>query len=648
MCGIFGCFARAGRLPDLEILVRATNTLRHRGPDDGGYWMDGGVFLGHRRLAIIDVRTGSQPMATIDGRFVVTFNGEIYNYIELRAELEAAGERFATNSDTEVLLCGYRRWGTDLASRLTGMFAFAIFDRQAGTLFLARDRFGEKPLFAVEHRGCFLFASELGPLAAVAADATSVDEEALAEYLCFNYVPGERTLLAPVRRIRPGSWRLLDAQNDSGGTYWRPPDTSEVPAAELRDLDGALEAVQGRLDHAVSIALRSDVPVALFLSGGIDSSVVAESAVRQGRLRDAFCLDVAVPTFSEWSNSSWVAERLGLKLHRVVLGPEALDNFLSLVDHGDDPLADASALAVWTLSRETARHFKVVISGDGGDELFGGYLTYQATSLHRDFVAPLPTPLRRLLACLARSVPVAPGKVSFGYKARRFFRAAALSPGEAHFTWNGSFMGSEAEGLLASPTAKSAARGAGAAVARRAGLSSAPRLADLQRADIGAYLPDDILTKVDRMTMAHSLESRAPLLNENLADVALAATAWHQRALFPQSKPLLRAIADRTFGPRISRAKKQGFSIPVHDWLRGAGRPLIDELLSDGSLADTPYLDRAAVGKVRARFLAGEPLGFEVWGLLVLVAWHRLRVKTPARALTTASLDLTHRTFDLR
>src|SRR5919202_94083 len=338
MCGIFGQFRRDGKTLDNDILCRLTNSLRHRGPDGGAYWSDAPFFLGHRRLSIIDLAQGQQPMATADGQLIVTFNGEIYNYVELRQELIARGHVFRTASDTEVLLHGYREWHVNLPSHLVGMFAFAIANREHRTLFLARDRFGEKPLLYHETPSSVTFASELRSLASLPNLQAEVDLEALAPYLCLNYVPGDRTLLQGIKRLPPATWRLYTQEDTKEGIYWFPPQPKTIQAS-LR-LDDALKQLREKLDQSVSISLRSDVPIALFLSGGIDSSVVAESAMRQGSLSKAYCLDFAEASFSEWDKAQSVAQRLGLPLQRVVLSPQVLSDFLSIVAHADDPLAD--------------------------------------------------------------------------------------------------------------------------------------------------------------------------------------------------------------------------------------------------------------------------------------------------------------------
>ena len=623
MCGIFGRFARSGSAGDYKPLLAATNSLSHRGPDDASWWADGPFFFGHRRLSIIDIQGGHQPMATPDGRYVTVFNGEIYNYIELRQELAALGIRFRTESDTEVLLRGYETWGVRLPERLVGMFAFAIADRAEETLFVARDRFGEKPLFLSEAGGILTFASELRALASLQQTSRDIDPQALGEYLCLNYVPGDRTMFAAIRRLPAASWRLYSRTGVKQDVYWRPPDR----AGGTLDIDEAIARLTRALDDGVKMALRSDVPVALMLSGGVDSSVVAESAVRQGRLSCAYCLDFPVTGFSEIDKASAVARKLGVELRRVELSSGALSNFTRLVDHADDPLADSSALAVWTLSEAIGRDYKVVISGDGGDELFGGYLTYKASEYHRRLISTLPRGVRRVVARAANWIPVSSGKVSTSYQAMRFMRAAALDTSEAHLTWNGTWMPHDAAAFTTSAEAAAAARGALKGLVARYGLGAAPDTSALQRLDASEYLTNDILPKVDRMTMAHGLEARAPLLVPAVADLAFTLPDDLKITLTGQPKRLLRELVKRLYGPELAGAPKKGFSIPVHDWLRGPARPIANELLGRDEVRRTGVLNPEAVHAAWMKHLSGKAqLGFELWGLMVLVAWHRIRV----------------------
>lgn len=633
MCGIYGRLSRRGiGVPAAD--CAAVTTLTHRGPDDGAWWADGPFFLGHRRLAIIDLTSGAQPMASVDGRYVVAFNGEIYNYVELREELRGHGYRFQTSSDTEVLLHGFAAWGTALPERLVGMFAFGLADRLEQSLFLARDRFGEKPLFVADDADGVSFASELKALCVRPGLDLRLDEEGLGGYLTLNYVPGDRTLMASIRRLPPASWRLYHANGQiQEGIYWQPP-VQEVKEDSLLPQEAG-DRLLGLLDEAVRITLRSDVPVTLLLSGGIDSSVVAARAAHQGVLRHAYCLDFPVQGYSELANAQRVADLLGLELRRVILDPAALGDFLSLVEHADDPLADSSGLAVWTLSRTVAMDYKVAITGDGGDELFAGYLTYPATRLHAGFLARLPSMMRHWLARAAPHIPVGTGKVTLAYKLQRFLRAADLPSSEAHFTWNGTWLPSEAADLVSRPGAAALARSSLTALCERHGIAANPSLLDLQRTDVREYLPNDILAKVDRMTMAHGLESRTPFLNPGIADFALSLPATYKLPRGRQPKWILRQLAARLLGPEIATAKKQGFSIPIHQWLRGPARGLVDDLLSPGSLAALPVLDGGAVIRARDAHLSGRrQFGFEIWGLMVLVAWYRARILAPAVSAT--------------
>jgi len=628
VCGIVGRFAWDGPL-EPEALCGVVDLLAHRGPDAGASWADERFFLGHRRLAIIDLVSGQQPMATEAGELVVTFNGEIYNHAELRDELRARGHRFRTGSDTEVLLEGYREWGSELPRRLIGMFAFAIADRRQGELFLARDAFGEKPLLYAQTAGAVTFASEVRPLSALGVAGTSLDQEALGAFLCLNYVPGEGTLLSRVRRLPPGSWRLYSGDGRvSVGRHWSARAGVEAPPASVEE---ALSGLRERLDRAVARSLVSDVPVGLFLSGGMDSSIVAESAARQGRLDRAYCLDFGEAGYSEWPRAEQVAGRLGIPLLRVRLDHQAAADFLRLVEHADDPLADSSSLPVWSISREAARTNKVVLGGDGGDELFAGYLTYQASLLHRRLSGLLPALARRALARAAAFIPTHEGKVSRSFRAMRFARALDLPTGEAHFSWNGTWLPGDAARLLRPEASKRAARGALRALAERHGLPARPDLGSLQLADIAEYLPNDILAKVDRMSMAHGLEVRAPFLQPEVANFALSLAPEHRCLASGRPKRLLRELARRLYGPEIADAPKQGFSIPVHRWLRGPLRATAEDLLSVESLRPIEELDAFAVRRVWEAHLSGRSHGWEVWGLMVLSAWHRARVQSRPR-----------------
>jgi asparagine synthase (glutamine-hydrolysing) len=622
MCGILGY---VGRTPPVADLARATNLLSHRGPDSGACWHGPEVFLGHRRLSIIDLSTGDQPMFSGDGRYVVTFNGEIYNHTELRGELRAQGVPFRTPSDTEVILAGYARWGVEVSARLEGMFAFAVYDRLERTTYLARDRFGEKPLLVVHRDGVLTFASEMSPLVALGLAGEELDPEALGGYLCLNYVPGARTMLRQVERMPPAEWRLYGPEGlRRSAQYWAPPAT---PVASTRTTNALVDELQEHLDRAVKYTLRSDVPVGLFLSGGVDSSCVAESAARVGRLQEAFCVDIAAGHgFSEWNAASAVAKRIGVGVTRVPFDASVLTEFVEVTRHLDDPLADSSAMAVWTVSRAASRRVKVVLSGDGGDELFGGYLTYAASLWHQRLRPWLPAGAWRTLAWASGYAGVNDReKVSRSYKLHRFLRAMPLPTREAHFTWNGTWLPEQAASLASDKRTREAAR---QALHRLAEADTLAGLHGLQLTDIHEYLSNDILTKVDRATMAHGLESRTPFLNSRVAEFALR-LPLDMRVRGKVTKYLLRKLCARHYGDAHAYAPKQGFSIPVHTWLRHEGRTLMTGLLTPERVGAIGMLDSAAVSAAVRRHLDGAALGWELWGLMVLVSWFEERVLRP-------------------
>ena len=625
MCGIVGHFARDGGAMAPSTLFELVQCVSHRGPDDSTFWQDGPYSFGHRRLSIIDLSSGRQPMASADGAIVITYNGEIYNYLELRAELTALGHAFRTHSDTEVLINGYRQWGIELLPKLLGMFAFAIADRPKRELLLARDRFGEKPLLYLDDPRGTTFASELTPLSRI-AQIREVDADALGRYLTLNYVPGEQTLFKGVKRVPPGSWRRYRADGRVDESVYWSPSASVDPSA--RSFEEAIDELDAKLQRATMFTLRSDVPVGIFLSSGIDSSLVARAAVKAGTIARAFSLGFEEQSHSEIAGARRTAAKLGVPITEVTLNASALESFTRLVAHADDPLADSSALAVWTLAAETAKHVKVVLAGDGGDELFGGYLTYPATLWHASVTSRLPMALRRAMAATGSRIGGGDGKVTTPYKLMRYLRAMPLPPGEAHFSWNGTWLPGEAAALAATAEAKASARHSLAWMAERHGLTGAITLGQLQRADVRDYLVNDILVKSDRMSMAHGLEVRAPFLDRDLAEFAMRLPSGFKAGRTGQGKRILRALARRTYGEEMAASIKQGFSIPVHEWLRGAARPLVDDLLSPSSVAALSVLEAPVVARAVADHMSGRlALGWELWGLMVLVAWHRQQIQ---------------------
>ena len=610
MCGFFGHF-EIGALEsaDLSHQHAATQSLKHRGPDGGAYFRDANIYLGHRRLSIIDLDSRSQqPM--LSGDLCMVFNGEIYNYLELKNELESAGVAFKTRSDTEVLLEGYRRGGIDFVKRLEGMFAFAIYDQRKKSLTLGRDPFGEKPLFYAYGNGRLFFGSEIKIFQHLPVFDLQICEEHLDEYLFRGFTSGDRTLLKGVKKVRPGHCLRFEDGEIVEVPVWKPPQ----PLGNQLDPEEVMTRVEVALERSVSLVCRSDVPVCLFLSGGIDSSIVAKLATERGRVTDAFCLDFDEGSYSEFAGAKRVADKLGLRLRRVPLRQDVLFELPDIIEFGDDPIADSSQLCVWTIAREAAKEYKVALSGDGGDEVFGGYLTYKATLLHQKFIQSLPNALRLSMSEVCSMLPISESKVSFSYKMMRFLRGSALNGIQAHRSWNGMWLPHEIKKLTNFDRV---------ADHRPASLRKL-NLHDLQVEDMASYLPNDILTKVDRMTMAHGLESRTPFLNPALVDMALS-LPLSNRIMSGRLKAPLRDLAKKYYGAETSEAPKQGFSIPIHSWLRSSvGRSLIGDFLVSSNLESLPFLNAKQVGKEVDLFLGGKnQRGHEIFSLLALAIWWR-------------------------
>lgn len=569
MCGIVGYAGIAGGI-DLETLVECRDALAHRGPDDAACWVsrDGRVAFGHRRLAIVELtQAGAQPMHWRQPALTVTFNGEIYNHGELRRELRAQGHVFRGHSDTEVILAAYAQWGRGGVDRLRGMFAFALYDHAQRSLLLARDRAGEKPLYWVRHRGGLMFASELKALFADPAFARRVDLQGLDAYLAFGYVPGDRCLIDGVHKVPPGHLieYALDAASVETRRYWDKPPARPDPGRSEQDLVDELDRLA---DAAVREQLQADVPVAVLLSGGIDSSLVTACAARASA--DAvttFTLGFpGAGEFDERPHARRVAQHFATRHTELELEPASLDLLPALARHYDEPIADSSIIPTYLISRLVARHGKVVLGGDGGDELFGGYRSYQGATRVEQLRRVCPRPLRVAMAAAARAgLPVGfPGRnalVGFG---------ADLADGVARM---GLMFDRPMRRHLA-PALQESAAGVDAPLAWKRSLVDTSRGVPgaYMAADFDSYLPGDILVKVDRASMANSLEVRAPWLDQRIVEFAFAEVPNELRVAHSERKILLRRLARRLLPADFDVERKQGFSIPLAAWLTPAQR----------------------------------------------------------------------------
>ncbi len=611
MCGICGI---AGPGADIEAVRRMNARLTHRGPDSEGHFEEGGVALAMRRLSIIDLEHGDQPIAGEDGNVVVIQNGEIYNHRELRAELEAAGHRFATASDTEVLVHLYEQHGDGFVERLRGMFAIALWDRRERRLLLARDRFGIKPLYYRLHDGTLSFASELKALLEQPGFARRIEPRAVAAYLAFNSIPAPLTIFAEARKLPAGTLAVWSGGELSQRRYARP---APVAAGEARRRPAGELAAELRetLRDSVRAHLVADVPVGVLLSGGVDSAGLAALASgEQSEPVKTFSVGFEEASFDELDRARLVAERYGTEHHEIVLRPDAVELFPKLVEAFDEPFGDSSALPTYLVSELAAGEVKVALSGEGGDELFGGYYTYVA-----DLLAARVGRLAALAAPLAELLPSSDARVSLDYKAKRFARGAALPPLERHHAWKEIFSRAAQADLLGD-------RDPGWDPVelyreRYAETAGAEPLARLQDVDLGIYLVDDLLVKTDRSSMAHSLELRVPFLDNEVAAAALRlATPLKVRGL--AKKRLLRRALAPLLPDEVLAGPKQGFSIPVAAWLRGPLQGFARETLAAETLARQGWLDPAVVTGLLDDHCAGrEDLSRQLWGLIAFTLW---------------------------
>jgi asparagine synthase (glutamine-hydrolysing) len=617
MCGICGSFDFSRERPaDGPLLERMNATLAHRGPDGGGVHVDGPAGLAARRLAIIDLAHGDQPMLAEEGALCVVQNGEIFNHLQLRAELERTGARFRTGCDTEVLLHLYLREGPRFVDRLRGMFAFALWDRRERRLLLARDRFGIKPLYYVIGDGRLTFASELKALLRDPSFPRTVDREALHSYLAFNSIPAPLSVFQAARKLPPG--HLLDC-SPAGvriERYARPAPAPE--AATRREAAGVLaDELRERLSDSVKAHLLADVPVGVLLSGGVDSSLLTALAARESSERvSTFSIGFEERSFNELDLARQVARRYGTDHHEFVVSPHIDELLPKLVAAFDEPFADSSAVPTYLVSQLAARHVKVVLCGEGGDELFGGYETYVA-----DQLALRVGPAAARLAPLVDRLPSSDARVSLDYRARRFTRAAALPPLERHHGWKEIFSAAQRSRLLTPDWQDPSADPLDPWRRRFAETAGAPLLARLQDVDLGIYLADDLLVKTDRMSMIHGLEARVPYLDPVVADLALSLpTRLKVRGL--AKKRLLRRTASPLIPAGIIRARKRGFSIPAAAWLRGELEPLARELLAPERTRAQGYFDPMFVTALLDEHVARrQDHSRQLWGLMSFSLW---------------------------
>jgi asparagine synthase (glutamine-hydrolysing) len=627
MCGIYGKIRFDGGAVTAAEVERACDAMRHRGPDDAGVFVDGSVGLGHRRLSIIDLSPlGHQPMASDDGRLRLVFNGEIYNFRELRRELEAEGHAFRSRTDTEVLLRLFQETGPGCVERLRGMFAFAIWDSRDRTLFLARDRVGKKPLFY--HRGprFFAFASELAALVADPQIPREVDPEALHHYLTYQSVPAPFSIYRGVRKLRPAYWLRVGPGGAEERRYWRLPFVPKHPADTPVRRRGLEDELLARLSEAVRVRMVSDVPLGALLSGGVDSSAVVALMAREdpGRPVRTFSVGFEEKEYDELRFACLVAERYATEHTEVVLRPAMLDVLPILVERFGEPFADSSAIPTFHVARAARRAVTVVLCGDGGDENFAGYERHRLHAfLHR--FDSLPAWLSAAVFRALRPLPHGRSPKNPVWIAKRFFQCMALPPAVRNVRFFGNF-DNETKSNLYAPDFAARVEGIDSddiagGYFREAG---APDLVDaILYSDIHTYLPDTLLPKVDVTSMANSLEVRSPLLDHPLMEFVARLPA-DLKLRGSTSKYLLKEVLRPLLPGAVLDRPKMGFGVPLERWFRQDLRELVrDTLLSPRALG-RGYFRPGAVERLIDDHEQGRwQRHYQIYNLLMLEQWHR-------------------------
>ena len=635
MCGICGEIKFDARAQsDAEMIRAMCATILHRGPDEQRIHMDGRVGLGSTRLAIIDVVGGHMPLANEDGTVWIVYNGETYNFARLREWLERAGHVFATHSDTETIVHLYEQEGDAFVRHLNGMFALAIWDARRRRLVLARDHVGIKPLYYAELDDRLVFGSELKPLL-VNGMSREIDALALHDYLSLNYVPGPRTIFARAKKLLPGHLLVFDADTCQTQItrYWDVPLPTEyaIPP-RARNLESALLEL---LQIIVQDQMVSDVPLGAFLSGGIDSSLVVALMSRvSARPVQTFSVGFHDKSYDESPYARLVAETFKTDHHELVMEPRATDVVTTMSEYFDEPFADPSAAAVYVISGLAKQHVKVALSGDGGDELFGGYYTYQADKIAM-WYRRLPRAIGTgLVPALVNRMPVSAGKASLDFKAKRFVTGGSLPPLPAHVAWK-AFMSEEMKTRLYEGTAFQHGTPRASALLFQEyydGYATKDLVNRMLYVDTKIQLPDDMLTKVDRASMAHSLEVRVPLLDLRLVEF-MAQLPGDNKVRGLQLKYLLKRVAAQVLPRAILRRPKAGFNIPLARWLNTDLRATVEQHLSARAIEAQGMLNAQVIAEIIAAHQSGKyDYSRSIWNLLMFSMWFE-RHAQPNRAV---------------
>jgi len=630
MCGIAGIFCRDGAPIPMDLLYGMTRVLYHRGPDYGAVWRQAQFGLGHRRLKIIDLSTSAnQPMTNETRNVWLSFNGEIYNYKDLKDTLTASGHSFRSNSDTEVIVHAYEEWGVAFLDRLNGMFSLGVVDLRNNHVLLARDRMGIKPLFYTCNDTRLLFASEIKSILMDHSLVRAVEPRSLDTYLSFNYVAAPATMFKDIHQVLPGEYILVGKDFVKRKIYWRPSFVADDAMTRKECDRGFFDLLSASVDRR----LRSDVPFGAFLSGGLDSSSIVSLMSRHKDLvLKTFSIDFGEKGFSEADNSRLVSRFLGVEHHIKTVSPPGPDFFERLVWSSEEPTADSSAVPMHLLSEFARSHVTMVFSGDGGDELLGGYPTYAAT-VAAGYLQKLPGFLTKgLMKTMANSLPVVFGKTSLDYQLKVFMRGFDLPAHERHYYWR-SIFDDRAKGSLYARAFREKVPGFRAfdAVSPYFDEARGTLLERLMEVDTRFYLPNDMLVKVDRSSMAYGLEVRNPFLDYNVVEFLARVPPRLKFDCCMRGKMPLKRVMKGKLPAGIIYQKKKGFNAPVSRWFRGPLKDFVHDVLSKNNVAGTGILNPDRVQEIVSDHdRAKADNGYKIYGLLVFILWREMFLGKPS------------------
>ena len=620
MCGIVGFVRNDGKAIDEQLLTGMCNAIRHRGPDDDGFYVNGSVGLAMRRLAIIDLKSGQQPIHNQDRSAWIVFNGEIYNYLELREKLEKLGHKFYTNSDTEAIVHAYDQYGVDCPKHLRGMFAFAIWNEKTQELFLARDRVGKKPLLYALVNGQLIFGSEFSALLLHPDVSRDIQPEALDYYLSFMCIPAPLTAYRAIRKLEPGHWLRWRKGEIETQRYWQPDFTRKLDISEEEAGERTVEILR----EAVRVRLMSEVPLGAFLSGGIDSSAVVALMSQESSERvKTFSIGFEEQDFSELHHARRIAEHVGADHHEFIVRPDAVEVLPMLVEHYGEPYADSSAVPTYYVARETRKHVTVALNGDGGDESFAGYERYIAMGLTEKY-RRVPSLLREsIIKETVNLIPTTPGKRSRVNSAKRLLANVSRPKIDRYTHWVSVFNEETKRPLYSDffreQTVAADATGLLATWFKRAngiGILDAMLLTDQM-----TYLPNDLLVKVDIATMAVSLEARSPFLDHHVIEFA-ASLPQKLKLRGLTSKYLLKKVLRKLLPSENLNRRKMGFGVPIGHWFRGKMQPFLREVvLSDKALRRGLFKPEAVRQLVELHARGERDYSHQLWTLLMLELW---------------------------